>query len=220
MKKLLYVGPSWAVQNFEKLDIENESTSLLQELKLSATNLASLGSSNWENLLQIQAQKNYDGVVWIYCEPILDIETFKVSDISSFLQSEKFWQMRSQVNQITLEKINNLGCPVALIGAHSDIVDNNYNNLYTIHHSWQKFLCEKINLNITQGWGAEIAHRWFMRRNIKPSYQLVDKITEVFAAWKQLEQQGLFWEVHPNRLGNEIFAKHIKQKLNNWIDQL
>lgn len=217
MKNLLYLGPSWAVQNFEPEQSNNPQTNLCQELQIKAQNLSSLGSTNWENYLVAQKQKSYDAIVWIYCEPILDIETFKISSVNNFLQSENFWDMRAEVNARILEKLNSLGCPVALIGAHSDIVDNNYNNLYTIHPSWQKFLCERINLNISTGWGAEIAHRWFLRRQITPSRNLVDLITETFDAWKKLEENNLFYEVHPNYYGTTLFAKHIQSQLYNWL---
>ena len=219
MKKLVYVGPSWAVQNFDRIQPQ-KYTNLKTLLSLQTTDLSHLGSSNWENLLRIKQEKKYQGIIWIYCEPLMDIETFGISTINDLLKSENFWELRRECNRVMLNKMNELGCPVAVIGAHSDIVDNDYNNLYTVHHSWQNFLGNQINLNIEEGWGAEVAHRWFLRRNIKPSHNLVDKISTTFKFWKQLEAQDLFYEVHPTYKGNELFAEAIKEKVYNFIDQL
>lgn len=219
MKKLIYVGPSWAVQNFDRIQPQKHAN-LKTLLKLQTIDLSSLGSSNWENLLRIQEQRQYQGIVWIYGEPLLDIETFGISTINNLLKSENFWDLRRECNRTMLTKINELGCPVAMIGAHSDIVDNDYKNLYTIHDSWQKFLGNQINLNIEQGWGAEVAHRWFLRRNIKPSRTMVDKISNTFQFWNQLESHDLFYEVHPTYKGNQLFAEAIREKVYNFIDQL
>ena len=51
-----------------------------------------------------------------------------------------------------------------------------------------------------------------------PSSAVVDEIHKIFKIWSAMEQHNLFKGVHPNILGNQLFAKHIANAFNQWID--
>ena len=221
-KKIGYVGPSWAVRSF---DVElpgkvNVTTNLLNELGIEAINLAKEGASNSDCYNRIlEVKENLDGIIWIYCEPILDVYH---DDKKDFLINPNFWKIRKQLNEDMLSMINNLNIPTGIIGAHSDIVDCNYPNIEVIHPSWQKFLAEYSNVALTDGWGAEVLHRWQVYEfpGTKISREAVGKICELFASWTQLEINNVFYQVHPNRFGNEIFAKEIRNSVSGFLNNI
>lgn len=221
MKKILYVGPSWAARSYETIEgSEPEYTNLARELKLDVINLSELGLSN--NVCLDKVNKNLEncaGIIWIYCEPVTDtLHTLK----KYLIESENFWDIRSKMNHNMLTQINKLGVPVALIGGHSDIVDCDFSNIEVIHKSWQKFLADSVNVQLDHGWGAEVAHRFATREflDIKPSKSCVNYISDTLNSWTKMELNGVFCGCHPNRYGNKIFAQEIKNSINSFINNL
>jgi len=221
MKNILYVGPSWAARSYDTVEgSELNYTNLLQEFDIPAVNLSKPSLSNIQCLdIVNNYQKSFDAVIWVYCEPILDVPHQLKKDL---LESENFWNIRDKINSNILEKINNLGCPVGMIGAHSDLVNCDYRNITIVHPSWQKFLANQIGIELEHGWGADVAHRYAMYelKNCKPSKSVVELITNTFKIWTQLELLGLWRGVHPNRNGNELFAKAIKSSVQSFINNL
>ncbi len=219
MKKILYVGSSWAARSFNTFDgIESEYTNLLQELGLDAVNLSSAGLSNMECLDKVNNYANsVDAILWIYCEPISDVLHEHKKDL---IESANFWELRSNINSWTLEMINRLNCPVGLIGGPSDIVDCDYKNITVIHPSWQKFLADQVRVNLEYGWGAEIGHRYAMyeHKNSSPSKEFVNKTADTLHSWTKMELSNIFCGVHPNKKGNELFAKEIKNSVDSFIN--
>ena len=112
--------------------------------------------------------------------------------------------------------------PVGLIGAHSDIFDCDYENIEIIHPSWQKFLGNIAGIEIKNGWGAEVAHRWLVYEfpNSSICKEAVEMISENLDAWIKLELNNLFYQVHPNRRGNILFANEIKSKVNSFMQNI
>jgi len=232
MKNLLYVGPSWAVRDFNSTDtqltnsLQSTYTNIKKECNLKVTDLSEYGASNFDMLDKIKSHSGYDGIVWVYCEPIHDLELLNICSKQEFLTSPDFWNMRALANKHTLDEMNNLNIPIGLIGSHSDIFDCNHRNLTIIHDSWQLFLIDSINYDYVdvgrgfQGWGADVAHRWMAQYRINPSKEITDKITDTFFLWSLLIEKDLFWEVHPSRKGNELFSKKINKPLHLWIDKL
>jgi hypothetical protein len=221
MKKILYVGSSCAYRSYDTMDgTESDYTNLLKELELSAVNLSRRGLSNMECLdLVNQYEGHYDAIIWVYCEVISDcLHEFK----QNFIESENFWALRSKMNQKILDMINRLGCPVGLIGGHSDVVDCNQTNITVIHPSWQKFLANQVGVDLEHGWGAEVAHRYAMYefKKSKPSKAMIDLTSDTLRAWTQMEMSGVWFGVHPNRKGNELFAKEIKSSVQSFINNL
>jgi hypothetical protein len=142
-----------------------------------------------------------------------------------------------ECNQHCLSAISKLGPPVLLIGAHSDIVDCDYDNITIGDTSWQKWLAQQsgmiIDNNIIQVrpddggdfsvdrcWGAEVIHR-FMHENpeIDPDTSLVNSVWDIFFFWKELEKANLFYEVHPSLLGNQLFAKFLLPAVTNFLQE-
>lgn len=224
MSDLLYVGPSWANRSYDTpMGDETDYTNIYRELKLDVVDLSLKCSSNLNFLERLDKNKagnykqKYKGIIWVYCEPLLDVINKQVC-----LESENFWNLRSECNQYILNQINNLDVPVAIIGAHSDIVDCNYSNITVIHPSWQKFLADYCNFNLTHGWGCEVGHRFIVEEfpDAKPSKSAVDYISDTWASWCKLDLNRVFCWCHPNRLGTELFANEIKSNLLSWVKNL
>jgi len=224
MSNILYVGPSWAHRSYDtSMGVESAYTNLYRELKLDVVDLSKPGTSNWYFLNKFDQnstdhyKEDYSGIIWVYPEPMLDI-----IDIKSSIESEDFWEIRSEHNRQQLQEINNIGVPVAIIGAHSDIVDCDYSNITVIHPSWQKFLAEYSNTTLEHGWGCEVAHRHILEESldIKPSQNVVDHVSDTWAVWCKLDLNRVFCWCHPNRLGTELFANEIKSNLFAWKNNL
>jgi len=226
MKKIAYIGPSWALRSFDTPEgSEEKFTNLTLELKLDVTNLADFGTSNiscLNKLLYENQHRKFDAVIWVYCNILHDIPQLLPITKRQFIESENFWSIREEANQQILAKINNLYCPVALIGASSDIVNCDYPNITVIHPSWQKFLADQVGVKLEHGWEAEVAHRWILQdeRGANPSRELVFKTSETLRAWNKMDMLGVFNFCHPNRKGNELFAKEIKSSVYSFINHL
>ena len=158
MSKLLYIGSSWAYRSFDTANgEETDYTNLYKELELDVIDLSKPGASNLRLLEKIKHyDRDYDGIIWVYAEPILDLS---LSEKERLFKSEDFWQLRAELNHKILIAIAGINKPVALIGGHSDIVDCDHANITVIHPSWQKFLAEYSNIELDHGWGSEVAHR-------------------------------------------------------------
>ncbi len=221
MKKILYVGPSWAFRSYDTIEgSESNYTNLLKELEVSAVDLSKPGLSNMECLDCVNQYKDhYDAILWVYCEVIADSLHEQKQNL---IEAKNFWELRNEMNQNTLNMIDQLDCPVGLIGAHSDIVDCNYKNITVIHPSWQKFLANQVGVELKHGWGAEVAHRYAMYefKKSKPSKAMVDLTSDTLRSWTQMEMLGVWFGVHPNRNGNELFAKEIKNSVQSFINNL
>lgn len=224
MKKLLYVGPSWAFRSYDTATgTELEYTNLALELNLNVVNLSKPAADNSSCLRQVSSYTEpYDGIIWIYCEPITEIINNDIEQGKRFVESDNFWQIRKELNQHTLKKINHLNKPVALVGAHSDIEDCNYDNITVIHNSWQQFLAKAVGIPPLNGWGAEIAHRMIVKNypKVKPTRELVIATSDTLKFWNKLEMKGVFNSVHPNRKGTEMFAKEISTNVQSFINNL
>lgn len=228
----MYIGPSWALRSFA-IPGENPPTSndvlgldytnLAHELELDVINLAEFGFSNLTCYNRIlNYPKPYDGVVWIYCEPIRDLGYNNSATIQDFITSANFWEIRKNINDVILKKMAELECPIALIGGHSDIEDCNYSNITVIDSSWQQFLAREADVDLPVGWGADVAH-WKMFTkypNLHPSKPLVELVCDTLDSWNKLQKKDLFMWVHPNRRATELFAGHIKSRLNTWLDSI
>jgi hypothetical protein len=225
--KPIYIGPSWAVRSFDTPDdTDTEITSIAKELELDVINLSSLGHSNrmllqkLKSYLKQNPQAKSNPIIWFYSEPFIDAWWYEDCPEETFIQSPDWYELRSSTNKKILKEIANLNHPIALIGAHSDIVDCDHSNIEVIHPSWQKFLASTCDVELDCGWGAEIAHRIISNNpGIKPSYGIVDAVTDTFNSWHRLEMNHLFQICHPNILGNQLFAKEIKDSLFGWLSK-
>ena len=241
----LYLGPSWAVQSFETpAGNDTVRTNLAQELEL--TNYTSLAQYACSNLDQLQQAQNFISqhpelapfrIVFLTANSLQD--GYKISGVAqvdfarAFLTSEDPMRTIKILEQQFYRQLNALGVPVALIGAHTDVEDESFDNITVIHPSWQNFLGQQCGLNSFYGWSADVGHRWLQgivipergppehfELGTNPSKAVVDEIHKLFNVnWSILEKHKLWSGVHPNIRGNQLFAKEIKHSVNNWLDK-
>jgi hypothetical protein len=229
-----YTGPSWAASSYPIEDAT--ATNLAKLWNIPYLDQSRPGSSVLPCVKMIKKEKSSAPIVWIYNEPLGDLVEITSIGYKEFLARPDWKDIRKECNQYCLTAISSLNRPVLLIGAHSDIVDCNHANITVGHHSWQKFLADqadmitrkgKINVKMDDGgsfsfrncWGAEVIHRkmhsW---PDISPDSELVNNIWDIFFFWKALEKADLFYEVHPNRRGNMLFAEHLKPTVIKFLE--
>lgn len=242
----LYCGPSWAVQSFESTQGIDDivKTNLAQELELTNyTSLALYSKSNNEQLQDAQEfmQQHTDlapfRIIFVTANSLQDAhKTTGLSQIEFarlFLTSTEPMAIVKDLETKFYERLNALGVPVALIGAHTDVSCTSHNNISVIHPSWQNFLAHHCGLNSFYGWPADIGHRWLQGIVIpdhgppehfdlgkNPSATVVDEIHKlIHIVWPKMQDNKVFYGSHPNILGNQLFAQEIKQTVNCWIDK-
>jgi hypothetical protein len=243
----LYMGPSWAVQSFETeagLD-DPVKTNLAQELNLqNYTSLARFANSNF---LQLKWAKEFMHnhpdlapfrMIFVTANSLQDgylsLDMSQIDFVRMFLTSNDTLDIVKSSEQRFYHELDQLGIPVALIGAHTDVGCSSHNNITVIHPSWQNFLGQQCRCEPFYGWAADIPHQWLNGIVIpkvgppiefdlgsKPSASAVDEVHKlIFNVWRRLEYANLFKGVHPNILGNQLFAKEIADPLNKWIDNV
>jgi len=155
------------------------------------------------------------------CDPLVAI-LHNVPAQHEYLQSNNHLAVRQDLLHEQLRAMNDLGLSIGIVGAHSDIRQqdiNNFSNLSIIHPSWQNFLADKVNVQSRNyNWGYEIAHVMFrVFPEIKPNDRLVMDMYDGLDFWQQLEKENVFCDVHPNKQGNIQFAELIKQRVIDFI---
>jgi hypothetical protein len=236
----LYLGSSWAVQSYESFGGDNDpiKTNLAQELKLTNyTQLAAYGNSN---ILQLNK-----AIAFINQHP--ELEPYRLVFVlgSSSNDAPMFYNLTGEqfahkfltssdpisiikdVEKLFYQELNKLDIPIALIGAHTDVVDFNFKeNITVIHPSWQNFLGSHCDLPKFFGWPAELANLWLQGRlkfdvyinKVTPSKEVVFEIDRLFKQWTAMHRNNLWNGVHPSILGNQLFANKIADAFNKWID--
>ena len=215
--KYIYAGSSWAASSFP---VDSNATNLAREWNLPYINTFGLGSTLLGNIDLIKKIKTRHPIVWIYHDPIIDFETITGLSSQEFFQRADYHELREECNQYCLNAINSLGVPVLLIGGASDVVNCNFSNIVVGCKSWQKWLVDLagLNSNLDHYWSAEIVHLEICKYpDLDPCPGLVDEIYEHFQLWKQLEQQDLFYEVHPNKRANQEFAKFLLPTVTEFL---
>ena len=231
-KKFVYSGPSWAFQSFDTPNgLEKNTTSLLKEWGLEdiAINVSQRGSNS---TAQYEKFKDLNlPIIYVSCEPLSifnDTPNYlnKYSDIGL----DRVWDMRSRRDKLFMESVSQINNPVAVIGAHSDF---SYvpDNLTVIDSSWQNFLRQESDLDTGYNWGVEVLHTHLNLSNnldmLGPKRHLLrpDSMSEIFAdklwnqfdIWKKLEKNNLFCECHPNKIGNELYAKYTLDNVQEFL---
>jgi hypothetical protein len=246
MEQFVYTGTSWAAQSFDPLapgeipdssnvgKISSRITNLAREWGISHRNISKAGTSNLNRLDAFYNEKIQKPIVWIYGEPLADLEQITGLSKATFIARPDWKDIQQECNQYCLKRIADTNLPILLIGAASDVVDCNYNNI-TVINSWQKWLAEQaklsvdkntVHVNITNKeiinvdycWSADIVHSW-IRQNSEtiPNKQLVESIWNIFSLWKKLEDAGLFYQVHPNYRSTELFAQYLKPSVEKFL---
>lgn len=229
-----YSGPSWAASSYP---VENNATNLARLWDLPNVNYSRPASTVLDCLKMIISGPRIP-VVWIYHEPFGCLTEATGLSKQQLIQRSDWRDVWEECNQFCLKQIADLNRPILLIGGHSDIVNCNHSNIVVGNASWQKFLANQAGMSIENNavrvkmddgsdftvdhcWGAEIIHR-FMHENpeINPSVEITNSVWDIFFFWQELEKAGLFYQVHPNRQGNELFAEFLKPIVNNFLQEI
>lgn len=239
MQRFIYTGPSWANRSYDPPGSWEDAnpTSLSKEWNIPCVDVSLPASRVIDRLVAVRQCLNNDAlpVVWIYHEPIRCLKEATGMSLLDFVKRPDWRTIWDQCNQYCLEKINSLGVPVLLIGAHSDVVGCDYPNLTVGHDSWQKWLAERSGLAIDNDeicvkmhdggdyklshcWGAELVHKFIYENpKIDPSKELVDAVLDIFFFWKHLEKSDLFFDVHPNRRATQQFAEYLLPTIKTFL---
>ena len=232
--KFAYSGPSWAASSYP---IDTKCTNLAKEWNLSYIDYSKPGSTVLDCVAKLEAGPDLP-IVWIYHEPLGCL--FEATGLSreQLMQRTDWKDIWEECNQFCLDKIASLNRPVLLIGGHSDIINCDHSNIIVGDPSWQKFLAHRAGMTIEDNniyvkmddggdftlnrcWGAELIHRFMHEHpNITPTIEITNSVWDIFFFWKELEKLGLFYEVHPNRRGNELFAEFLKPTLVKFLQEI
>lgn len=224
MEKFIYTGPSWGELSYEPMqdfDVWPNYTNLALEWDIPCYNVAKRANNNYQCIDSVRALNKDLPVVWIMCEPLVAILNDGPRQ-HEYLQSKDHLAFRQELLQQQLCAMNDLGLPIGIVGAHSDIRHSDitgFNNLSIIHPSWQNFLARQTTVpSRNYNWGYEIAHVMFrVFPEVKPSDQLVMDMYDGLDFWRLLEKEKMFYVAHPNKSGTIQFAEHIKQQIVDFI---
>jgi len=251
MSQFIYTGPSWAELSYDKIpnwrtydpslprwinwpyphDWEAISTNLAKQWDISYIDVAQRGASNSSRTSEVQKHisgNNYP-IIWVLCEPLVHTLTDNTAPLSLSLRKEYLtvsdhFLIRRVLKRQQLAAMNNLNRRIGIIGAHSDITDQDvseFKNLTIIDHSWQNFLANLAGVKPREyNFGYEVAQRIIHgHQDLTPNAKLVNDVYEGLEFWKTLEDKGVFCDVHPNRYGTEEYAKYTKDRVVKFINE-
>jgi hypothetical protein len=238
----LYLGPSWAVQSYESNNGDDDPVKTNLALELGLTNYTQLANYNNTNMAQLSKAITFMDqhpnlapfcLVFVLSSSLDDAPMFynmsRENFAHKFLSSVDPISFIKNAEKLFYQEINKLNISIALIGAHTDVVDFDFKeNITVIHPSWQNFLGSQCGLNKFFGWPAEIANLWLQGRLeydvyidiINPSTEVVLEIDKLFSHWTTMQTNKLWNGVHPSILGNQLFAKEIADTFNKWVDNV
>lgn len=237
--KYIYTGPSWAFSSYDPPNSKAciDSTNLAKQWLIPHLDLSRPGCSV-SNRAEAVKNSNIDlPIIWIYNEPTKDLYQATGVTLGEFIQRSDWLDIWHQCNRWCLEKINNIGVPVLLIGGHSDIVQCQFSNITIGHHSWQKYIAEQAGIRVDNNkiyvkmddggdysfdlcWGAETIHKFMHEHpDIIPSKEIINAIWDMFFFWKELEKANLFFEVHPNKRANQQFAQFLLPTVSKFLQE-
>ena len=238
-RQFIYTGPSWAHSSYDPPDTVEYAnpTNLVKEWQIPCLNL-SLPGASVSNRIEAIAKSNVKlPIIWIYNEPLGNLKDAIGMDFNTFIQRSDWLDIWKECNRWCLKEINDIGLPVLLIGAHSDVVDCDFSNITIGHNSWQRYIAKLAGLKVdnntvyvkmddggdytlNQCWGAEVVHRFIHEHdNIKPSQEITNAVWDIFFFWKELEKSNLFFEVHPNKRSNQQFAEFLLPTVNKFLQE-
>jgi hypothetical protein len=236
--EFIYTGPSWAKKSYDDPGKIVEPTNLAKQWGIEHVDLSLAGSNVMANAGRVENYFKTNPklpIIWVYNEPILNLDIITGLTEQEFLQRPDWQNIWEECNQQCINRIASLGCPVLLIGAHSDIINCSHPNITVAHSSWQKWLAEKAGFKVTDNqifvkmynsggisfehcWGAEIVQKYIHNNpNIDPPSSMVRSVWDILEFWKQLSSTGWFSAVHPTRRANEEFAKFLLPTVTKFL---
>jgi hypothetical protein len=230
--KLFFIGDSWASKGFTEQN-HNIYEPSPTDIKLPDfwsvpyKNHSLGGKGNLVCLDYLLEQKLPADlpIVWVYTEPGRDYARITGNaDNNAWLSKEDYFTIRPELDKYILKEIQNrLPNPIAFIGGLSDVDVALAEGLgfHVLHPSWQKWMADRINFNLDQGWGAPDL-MWRMKSNgvKRPAKTLTFKCINWLKFYKQVEIDGYMHMYHPSVRSNKEFGKYLEPQLINWIGNL
>lgn len=235
-QQYLYGGSSWARTSFDTATAPR--TNLAKEWDIPHYNLSKRAISVLESLKLVTDHPDKTlPIVFLYHDPIFDLEYITGMSYKEFVTCKDWKTIWNQCNQYCLDKIDSLDRPVLLIGASAGVVDHTYKNIIVGHHNWQLWLAEQAGMEVidqtvhvtpADGINYCLSHFWspleiqkclHENPSVVPDKTVVDAIWNVFSFWKELENAGLFFEVHPNYKSNKLFAEFLKPTVLKFLNE-
>lgn len=231
--RYVYSGGSWATRS---LDHVGGTTNLAQEWGIPSLDHARDNTSTLERVEFLRGVDPHLPVIFVYIEPLTDLEHITGVTAREFLQREDWRQLRDICDQHCLSALNDLARPVGLIGA-CDISRCDFPNITVLDASWNRHMAQEAGMTVTQRgicvepgdggnfwidqcWNAELVHRTMHAcPDIAPQRDLVDSIWDMFFFWQELEKHGLFRDCHPTRKSAESYAKLLDSTVRHWLEQ-
>lgn len=224
-----YVGPTWALKSFDPPGAAE--TNFAKEWKLPCIPkiFPSVPPATIADRLKAQPLKF--PIVWVYSDPWGDIPRLTGIELNDFVARADWFDIWRDANQKVLHKINSLGVPVFLIGAHCDIIDCNFSNITVGHSSWQKFMAQELdcvkdntiiidNRPVSHCIAQEIYFRFFHENpEITPALTLKDLVIDQWILWDKFHHRGLMYDHHPTAASYKKFAEHLKPGVQQWLTQ-
>lgn len=109
--------------------------------------------------------------------------------LNTFFKSKDYLEERKKLLHADLEDMNNLGMPIGILGAHSDIDYEDvepYENITVLEPSWQKVLCNHSGVRpMEPNWGADFVHqtlKMYLKEDKIMSFMKENKIDKY--TWK------------------------------------
>lgn len=224
-----YVGPTWAQRSFDPPGIE--PTNLAEVWKI-PYNKRFYPSTPPGRIVDLVAEDGaHRPIVWVYSDPWGDIPRLTGCTFQEYVSRSDWFDVWREANQQVLRKINSLGVPVFLIGAHCDIIDCDFSNITIACQSWQKHMADQIGLlagdtirienrSIDHCVAQEIYFRYFHENpNVPVSDDLKNYIIDLWMLWKRFHDNGIMYEHHPTKESYQNLAKHLEHTMTTWINQ-
>lgn len=222
-----YVGPTWAQRSFDPVGIEH-------------TNFAKQWSqpyveqvfSSTPPLTIARQVRNDLPIVWVYSDPWGNVPEITGITFKEYVSRNDWFEIWQYCNDYILRSINNIGVPVFLIGTHCDVITcDKYSNIIVAHPSMQKWMAQQVgilvddqisipseNIIIDHCIAAEIYSKFLYENpGINGDPVLKDLLIDQWIFWKQLENNGYMFDVHPTRKSYIEFAEILHPKLLDFL---
>jgi hypothetical protein len=225
-----YVGPTWAQKSFDSPDLLIEPTNFAKQWQLSYVEQV---FSATPPLTIAQRVRTDLPIVWVYSDPWGNVPDITGITFEDYVSRHDWFEIWQDCNDHILRTINDLGVPVLLIGTHCDIIGaNDYSNITVAHVSMQKWMAQQVGLFtdnqvcipnegivIDHCFAAEIYSK-FLHENpaVCGDAGLKNRLIDHWVFWKQLENDGYMFDVHPTRKSYVEFAEVLRPKLLDFLN--
>lgn len=221
--EFIYIGNSWAARSWDPPGTPKDEnpTNLMTQWQLPAINLSQSATPILTLLKKIKSHPSKHPVVWIWGEPVSDLENITGMSFRDYLLREDWQDIRQECVDYCFREIDKLGVPILILGAHSDVRDPKLSNIKIGIDSWQKWSLGRCGIDddLKEHWGVERIHMHIhINKDVDPVPTMVDNIYAVLGKWRLMQDLGWFYDVHPNFYSNEKFAAYTKPIVKTFLE--